>query len=310
MPLKPVHPTPPHPNPPLPTPPPLQPPAWFERANGATYLPLKKKCYGETEWQSASGSTFDQRLAESYDYGATPSSAYMTCKFTGTPPPPPAVGCYSGDGASYTGGASVTVSGRTCKQWKDGATKYRHLPANYCRNPDGETAPWCYLYATWERCSQIPQCTASAVSLVDMALSTPASTSSEAFGSVAGQAVNGQSNGGSFDNHPMPGDKVQQGVGTPTILQALDAQDFTTQPPPSTRVDHSRLEFQVLEMLMHGMDHDVAKVKTVMLDLGIGHGEAVTHEDWKGALAQRAAAHLAKHKGATQAAGAASTTQG
>ena len=84
------------------------------------------------------------------------------------------------------------------------------------------------------------------------------------------------------------------------MLQALDAQDFTTQPPPPTLTAQGEsselwINRSRREMLM---DHIVAKVKTVMLDLGIGHGEAVTHDDWKGALVQRAAAHLAKHKGA------------
>ncbi len=28
----------------------------------------------------------------------------------------------------------------------EGSGKYRHMPINYCRNPDGADGPWCYYY--------------------------------------------------------------------------------------------------------------------------------------------------------------------
>lgn len=40
----------------------------------------------------------------------------------------------------------------------------RHLEENYCRNPDGEKAPWCFTTnqeVRWEYC-KIPSCEASA----------------------------------------------------------------------------------------------------------------------------------------------------
>lgn len=40
---------------------------------------------------------------------------------------------------------------------------FRNLEENYCRNPDGESAPWCYTTNSevrWEHCS-IPSCDSS-----------------------------------------------------------------------------------------------------------------------------------------------------
>ncbi|XP_052695909.1 plasminogen-like [Crassostrea angulata] len=53
----------------------------------------------------------------------------------------------SSSGYDYTGKVSVTQSGRICQAWNS-QTPHSHprtsLPENYCRNPDGEPAPWCY----------------------------------------------------------------------------------------------------------------------------------------------------------------------
>ncbi|KAF1603848.1 UNVERIFIED_CONTAM: Plasminogen, partial [Eudyptes pachyrhynchus] len=89
-----------------------------------------------------------------------------------TPPPPPSptYQCLKGRGENYRGTVSVTVSGKTCQRWSE-QTPHRHnrtpenfpcknLEENYCRNPDGETAPWCYTTDSqlrWEYC-EIPSC--------------------------------------------------------------------------------------------------------------------------------------------------------
>lgn len=67
-------------------------------------------------------------------------------------------------GYEYTGKVSVTESNRTCQAWNS-QTPHEHkdftnLPENYCRNPDGEPAPWCYTEdpkKRWEICN-IPYC--------------------------------------------------------------------------------------------------------------------------------------------------------
>ena len=72
--------------------------------------------------------------------------------------PPSSIGCFYGDGADYQGNAAVTESGRTCQDWAldtPHGHSFNHLPANYCRNPDGEPGPWCYTTdpaKRWELC--------------------------------------------------------------------------------------------------------------------------------------------------------------
>ncbi|KAJ7342172.1 hypothetical protein JRQ81_009386 [Phrynocephalus forsythii] len=89
-----------------------------------------------------------------------------------TPPPVSTVGrqCLSGRGDDYRGKIAVTESGTTCQSWA-AQTPHKHartpenypckdLEENYCRNPDGETKPWCYTTnpnKRWEYCD-IPSC--------------------------------------------------------------------------------------------------------------------------------------------------------
>nr|XP_020664690.1 plasminogen isoform X1 [Pogona vitticeps] len=89
-----------------------------------------------------------------------------------TPPPVSTVGrqCLAGRGEDYRGKIAVTESGATCQSWA-AQTPHAHartpenypckgLEENYCRNPDGETKPWCYTTnpdKRWEYCA-IPSC--------------------------------------------------------------------------------------------------------------------------------------------------------
>ncbi|XP_063077841.1 hyaluronan-binding protein 2-like [Engraulis encrasicolus] len=72
--------------------------------------------------------------------------------------------CYSGDGESYRGMVSVTEEGKDCLPWNSHRVPYNQLdmleglgPHSYCRNPDGEAAPWCFVKAKkrveWEYCN-------------------------------------------------------------------------------------------------------------------------------------------------------------
>nr|XP_010975053.2 plasminogen [Camelus dromedarius] len=95
-----------------------------------------------------------------------------------TPPPPsgPTYQCLKGRGENYRGVVAVTVSGHTCQRWSE-QSPHKHnrtpedfpcknLDENYCRNPDGETSPWCYTTnkeVRWEHC-KIPPCGSSPVS--------------------------------------------------------------------------------------------------------------------------------------------------
>uniref|UniRef100_A0A667Z6Z1 Plasminogen n=1 Tax=Myripristis murdjan TaxID=586833 RepID=A0A667Z6Z1_9TELE len=88
--------------------------------------------------------------------------------------PPEEEDCYEGDGTSYRGVTSETISGKKCQSWSS-MTPHRHkktpqdyptadLRRNLCRNPDSDRAPWCYTtdpsvrweYCNLEKCSTSP----------------------------------------------------------------------------------------------------------------------------------------------------------
>ncbi|NWQ63330.1 PLMN protein, partial [Neopipo cinnamomea] len=74
--------------------------------------------------------------------------------------------CYRGKGQSYRGTASITASGKKCQAWNS-MFPHRHektpdkfpdagLRDNYCRNPDGDSSPWCFTTdpnTLWEYCN-------------------------------------------------------------------------------------------------------------------------------------------------------------
>ncbi|XP_057677975.1 plasminogen [Corythoichthys intestinalis] len=74
--------------------------------------------------------------------------------------------CYEGNGSSYRGVTSETISGKKCQAWTS-MSPHRHtktprqypdadLRRNLCRNPDGDRAPWCYTMnpsVRWEYCN-------------------------------------------------------------------------------------------------------------------------------------------------------------
>ncbi|XP_006273585.1 tissue-type plasminogen activator [Alligator mississippiensis] len=84
------------------------------------------------------------------------------------------VKCYRDVGTAYRGTWSTTVSGAECLNWnitalvqkryngrRADATKLGLGNHNFCRNPDKDDKPWCYIYKggkyTWEYCST-PSC--------------------------------------------------------------------------------------------------------------------------------------------------------
>lgn len=81
--------------------------------------------------------------------------------------------CLSGNGTTYRGTVKVTMTGTPCLNWKsdiiqhevsiysDHAKKHGIGRHAYCRNPDGDLKPWCFVQKnevlSWEHCD-IPQC--------------------------------------------------------------------------------------------------------------------------------------------------------
>ncbi|KAJ6667681.1 hypothetical protein lerEdw1_016002 [Lerista edwardsae] len=79
--------------------------------------------------------------------------------------------CYRLKGEDYRGQVNITTSGVPCQRW-DSQTPHRHhflpekykckdLRENYCRNPDGSEAPWCFTTFPSLRmafCFQIKRC--------------------------------------------------------------------------------------------------------------------------------------------------------
>uniref|UniRef100_A0A8C5PUH9 Plasminogen n=1 Tax=Leptobrachium leishanense TaxID=445787 RepID=A0A8C5PUH9_9ANUR len=112
-------------------------------------------------------------------FTTNPNKRWEFCNIprcTSQPPPPsPGQQCLSGKGESYRGKIAVTVSGKTCQAWSSQVPQKhsrtpanypcKNLESNYCRNPDGESAPWCYTTNSetrWEYC-EIPSCDAPTV---------------------------------------------------------------------------------------------------------------------------------------------------
>ncbi|XP_043843309.1 coagulation factor XII isoform X2 [Dromiciops gliroides] len=102
--------------------------------------------------------------------------------------------CYNGRGLTYRGTAQTTLSGKLCEPWSSEAT-FRHLPMEqaltrglghhpYCRNPDNDTSPWCFVLSgtrmSWEHCS-LPICQDPTQSpdIASQHPTTPASTYSK-----------------------------------------------------------------------------------------------------------------------------------
>ncbi|KAI4539100.1 hypothetical protein MG293_010492 [Ovis ammon polii] len=118
-----------------------------------------------------------------------PKKRWEFCDVPRCTTPPPSSGpkyqCLKGNGENYGGTVAVTVSGHTCQRWSE-QTPHRHnrtpenfpcrnLEENYCRNPDGETGPWCYTTNSevrWEHCT-IPSCESSPLSTERMDASVP-----------------------------------------------------------------------------------------------------------------------------------------
>ncbi|XP_075889401.1 tissue-type plasminogen activator isoform X2 [Nelusetta ayraudi] len=83
--------------------------------------------------------------------------------------------CAVGQGEGYRGTWSLSHSGAQCINWNSTSLRGRRFTArkvdasslglgnhNFCRNPDNDSNPWCYIYrgtqVAWEFCS-VPKCT-------------------------------------------------------------------------------------------------------------------------------------------------------
>ena len=72
------------------------------------------------------------------------------------------IDCYVGDGAEYRGNISSSRQGTKCQYWTK-QSPHKHGWGilgnhNFCRNPDLEERPWCYLDASrwksrWNFCN-------------------------------------------------------------------------------------------------------------------------------------------------------------
>ncbi|KAJ8383161.1 hypothetical protein SKAU_G00039390 [Synaphobranchus kaupii] len=99
-----------------------------------------------------------------------PGSSGQHCSLT------PDVECYQDDGTEYRGTASLTASGIRCLPWNsdllndelhvnnvEGAALLGLGEHAFCRNPDADDMPWCYMLKdteiSWEYCD-LPKCRA------------------------------------------------------------------------------------------------------------------------------------------------------
>nr|XP_055027123.1 hyaluronan-binding protein 2-like isoform X4 [Misgurnus anguillicaudatus] len=92
--------------------------------------------------------------------------------------------CYTGDGESYRGKVSETENGDECLDWNsDFVLDKRSFPVtafgaseslgphNYCRNPDGDQKPWCFIKKDkrlrWDYCD-VKKCSKSKTNTTDV----------------------------------------------------------------------------------------------------------------------------------------------
>uniref|UniRef100_A0A8C3YVW7 Urokinase-type plasminogen activator n=1 Tax=Catagonus wagneri TaxID=51154 RepID=A0A8C3YVW7_9CETA len=87
--------------------------------------------------------------------------------------------CYEGNGHSYRGKANTDIKGRPCLAWNSATillkTYHAHRPDalqlglgkhNYCRNPDNQRRPWCYVQVGLKQFVQeckVPDCSSGKV---------------------------------------------------------------------------------------------------------------------------------------------------
>ncbi|OWK59987.1 Hepatocyte growth factor activator [Lonchura striata] len=108
------------------------------------------------------------------------------------PLPVPSHRCYIGNGTDYRGTAKTTISGHSCLPWNsdllyqelhvDSIGKAVQLglgPFPYCRNPDDDDKPWCYIMKdnslSWAYCD-IPTCVSRNLNILTKRISPLKST--------------------------------------------------------------------------------------------------------------------------------------
>ncbi|XP_011477145.1 tissue-type plasminogen activator isoform X1 [Oryzias latipes] len=104
--------------------------------------------------------------------------------------------CVQGLGKSYRGTAAVTKSGSACLPWDAPAVRRKRNNAwksnaldlglsnhNFCRNPDGDSGPWCHTYKkmqlTWELCD-IPKCSRAPSTITTLGPRAPTTNNNQA----------------------------------------------------------------------------------------------------------------------------------
>ncbi|XP_028647277.2 hyaluronan-binding protein 2 isoform X2 [Erpetoichthys calabaricus] len=113
--------------------------------------------------------------------------------------------CYSGTGDTYMGKASVTEDGEPCLYWNsykvlqgevnpftDEAIEAGLGEHKYCRNPDSDVKPWCFILKknklTWNYCN-ISQCDAAPTQPTTPLVTPPAQTTPAASDEIAPSAI-------------------------------------------------------------------------------------------------------------------------
>ncbi|XP_058235092.1 hyaluronan-binding protein 2-like isoform X2 [Hemibagrus wyckioides] len=147
-------------------------PPFFECKCKAPFVPPNCKRIAPCEWNPCVNGGTCQKDGQNFDCVCLPGFSGKFCQVG-------PLDCYEGNGESYRGRVSETEDGDECLFWNSylllgkGTSPFTTAndpqglgPHNYCRNPDGDSKPWCFTRSgkkiKWDHCD-VRKCPTDAI---------------------------------------------------------------------------------------------------------------------------------------------------